>query len=277
VAGPIVLLTDFGLDDGYVGVMKGVILRLNPAAVVVDLCHQVAPQAVEEGALLLAESYAYFPNGSIFVAVVDPGVGSGRDAIALSTPAGTFVGPDNGLFGPIARDFGVAAPIDGRAGLAGTSVVGVTLTNPAYFLPRVSATFHGRDVFAPVAAHLANGVPLAAFGPPLEEIVLLPTPIVEQRDGTIVGHIRHVDRFGNAVTDIRRADLAGLTNPVIEVAGQRIAGLSHHYAEASGLLALLGSSDRLEIALNGGNAAAVLGLKVGDRVIARERGDVSPR
>jgi S-adenosylmethionine hydrolase len=271
VVGPIVLLTDFGLADAYVGIMKGVILRVNPEATVIDLCHQVSPQDVEGGALLLAESYRYFPESSIFVAVVDPGVGSERKAIGLSTPAGTFLGPDNGVLGFVARDFGVVPSASGgRAVFAGSSIAGAILSNPRYFLPRVSATFHGRDVFAPVAAHLAAGVSLATLGPPLTDLAILPSPTAERQAGRVVGHVRHVDRFGNAITDVTPSDLAGLAAPVVEVAGQRIAGLSHHYAERSGLLALLGSSDRLEIAVNGGSAAATLGLNVGDPVVVRE-------
>jgi S-adenosylmethionine hydrolase len=271
VAGPIVLLTDFGLADAYVGTMKGVILRVNPGATIVDLCHEVPPQAVEEGAFLLAESYRYFPEDAVFVAVVDPGVGSERRAIVLRTPGGTFVGPDNGILSLVAAEYGVPLGSAGRSSLAESSVTGVILSNAAYFLPRVSATFHGRDVFAPVAGHLSAGVPLAAFGPPLVDIATLSSPAVERRADQIVGHVRRVDRFGNAITDISRADLADLTMPVVEVAGQRIAGLSHHYAEKCDLLALLGSADRLEIAVNGGSAAAMLGLKVGDTVVVRER------
>jgi S-adenosylmethionine hydrolase len=271
VAGPIVLLTDFGLADAYVGIMKGVILRVNPEATVIDLCHHISPQDVAGGALLLAESYRYFPESSIFVAVVDPGVGSARRAIGLSTPAGTFLGPDNGVLGLVARDFGAVSNASGdRADLAGSSIAGVTLSNPHYFLPRVSATFHGRDVFAPVAAHLAAGVPLAALGPPLVDLAIVPSPMAERQANRLVGHVRHVDHFGNAITDVTPTDLAGLAAPVVEVAGQRIAGLSHHYAERSGLLALVGSSERLEIAVNGGSAAATLGLKVGDLVVVRE-------
>jgi S-adenosylmethionine hydrolase len=270
MAGPIVFVTDFGLADAYVGVMKGVILRINPGANVIDLCHGIAPQAIEEGAQILAENCDYFPKDSVFVAVVDPGVGSERRAIALSTPAGTFLGPDNGVLGLVATQCGVVAVSGGRSPLRGTPVVGVTLTNSAYFLPRVSATFHGRDVFAPVAAHLSVGVPLTALGSSLDEIVVLTAPGVERFAGKVVGHVRHVDRFGNAMTDLGRIDLAGLTNPIVEVAGRHIVGLSQHYAEKAGLLALLGSSDRLEIALNGGSAAAALGLAVGDSVVVRE-------
>jgi S-adenosylmethionine hydrolase len=249
--------------------MKGVILRVNPKATIVDLCHEVAPQAVEEGALLLVENYRYFPNDAVFVAVVDPGVGSERRAIALRTPGGTFVGPDNGILSLVAGEYGVPLS-DGRSSLAKSSVTGVTLTSSAYFLPRVSATFHGRDVFAPVAGHFSMGVPLAAFGPPLMDIAALSSPAVERRGGRIVGHVRRVDRFGNAITDVSRADVEDLMLPIVEVAGQRIAGLSYHYAEKSGLLALLGSADFLEIAVNGGSAAARLGLKVGDPVVVRE-------
>ena len=271
MAGPIVLLTDFGLDDAYVGTMKGVILRINPRVSIVDLCHQVAPYGIAEGAWLLASSYPYFAPDAIFVAVVDPGVGSERRAIALETPRGTFVGPDNGLFGPIVGDFGARAPAaGGRASLAGSPVEAVVLSDERYFLPRVSATFHGRDVFAPVAAHLSLGVPLAALGPPLVDLVVLPAPRPERRAGEILGHVLHVDRFGNAITDLTAADLQGLARPVIEAAGQRIVGLSHHYAERAGVLALLGSAGHLEIAVSGGSAAMALGLRVGDPVIARE-------
>jgi S-adenosyl-L-methionine hydrolase (adenosine-forming) len=243
---------------------------VHPHATVVDLCHQVSPQDVEEAALLLPESYRYFPESSIFVAVVDPGVGSERKAIVLSTPNGTFLGPDNGVMGLVARDFGVVEATGGRATLAGSPISGVALTNAAYFLPRVSATFHGRDIFAPIAGHLSAGVPLTAFGPPLADLAVLTATRVQRQDGAVIGQVRHLDRFGNAITDIARADLADLTDPVVEVAGQHITGISHHYAERSGLLALLGSSDRLEIAINRGNAAATLGLRVGDPVVVRE-------
>jgi S-adenosylmethionine hydrolase len=271
VAGPIVLLTDFGLADTYVGTMKGVILRLNPNATLVDLCHDVAPQDVAAGAYLLASSYRYFAPTAIFVAVVDPGVGSERRAIALETPHGTFVGPDNGLFGLVGQDFGLPAlGAGGVMPLTGTDILGVTLENARYFLPRTSATFHGRDIFAPVAAHLSLGIPLSAFGPPLPDLVLGPALRPERRPGEIVGHVIHVDRFGNAITDVGAADLAQVSAPIVEVAGQHIVGLSHHYAERAGLLALIGSDNRLEIALNRGSAASALGLRLGDRVIVRE-------
>lgn len=272
MAGPIVLLTDFGLEDTYVGVMKGVILQINPQATIVDLGHQVAPQNVAEGAFLLATSYRYFAAEAIFIAVVDPGVGTERRPIALRTPHGTFVGPDNGLFGMVLRDFGVEAPpSEGRLSLANPAIQGVILENPRYLRPRISSTFHGRDVFAPVAAHLSLGIPLAAFGPPLSEILALPFPRPERRDGEILGHVVHVDRFGNLITDIPASELATITRPVIEVAGQQIREISRTYAEQPGLIALVGSADQLEIALSGGSAAKALGVRLGDPVTVRNR------
>ncbi|HEX5414625.1 MAG TPA: SAM-dependent chlorinase/fluorinase, partial [Chloroflexota bacterium] len=185
---PVVLLTDFGLTDPYVGVMKGVILGINPAARLVDLTHAVPPQDLAVGARLLAESYRYFPPEAIFVAVVDPGVGSARRGIALRTPHGRFVGPDNGLFGDVLADQGETLPPEGgRVSLRGGAVQAVVLENSAYFLPRVSATFHGRDVFAPVAAHLSLGVPLGALGPATESLIVLPEAPVEIRPGEVRG------------------------------------------------------------------------------------------
>ena len=270
MAGPIVLLTDFGDRDGYAGTLKGVILGINPGATLVDLSHRIPPQDIAAGAFVLGTSYRYFPDGAVFVAVVDPGVGSARRAIALESSRYTFVGPDNGLFSQVLADLGIVSPVGGSVSLAGAAVTGVTLENPAYFLATVSATFHGRDVFAPVAAHRSLGVPLAAFGPPIAEVVSLPTHRPVWQNGVLVGQVIYVDRFGNAITDLTRADLNGFTAPVVEVAGLRILGLRQHYAGGSGLLALIGSSDRLEIALNGGSAATEFGLGPGTPVVVAE-------
>lgn len=268
---PIVLLTDFGLGDSYVGTMKGVILRINPDVAIVDLCHEIPPQGVAEGAFVLATSYRYFSPDSIFVAVVDPGVGSERRPIALQTPHGVFVGPDNGLLGLIARDHGVNPPPDARTfELSGSSIKGVVLTEQRYFLSDVSATFHGRDVFAPVAAHLSLGVPVDVFGPSLEEMSFLATPRPEVGPGEVIGHVIQIDHFGNVITDVTPEDLDSIAQPILDVAGQHVRGISHHYAERSGLLALFGSSRRLEIAVNHGNAASQLGVRVGARVIIRD-------
>lgn len=276
-SGPVVLLTDFGLVDAYVGIMKGVILTINPEVTLVDLSHAVPPQDVAAGAWLLASSYRYFPADSIFVAVVDPGVGSSRRAVAVKTSRGTFVAPDNGLLTPILGDFGVSFPRAGgvarleptRDAPEGTAISAVALANAGYFLSPVSATFHGRDVFAPVAAHLSRGVPLASFGPPLDELVVLPGRTLESRTGEIVGEVVTIDHFGNAITNIPGSLLDDPARTVVSVAGQEIVGVSHHYAERPGLLALVGSAGCLEVAVNGGSAAA-LGIGVGDRVAVRQ-------
>jgi S-adenosylmethionine hydrolase len=250
--------------------MKGVILGINPSARIVDLSHAVPPQDVATGARLLAESYRYFPPDAIFVAVVDPGVGSARRGIALQTPHGRFVGPDNGLFGAVLGDLGLTLPPEGGpVSLRGHAIQATILENLAYFLPRVSATFHGRDVFAPVAAHLSLGVPLGALGPATESLIVLPGSPVEIRPGEIRGRVTRVDHFGNAITNITSRDLASIASPIVEVAGTRIFGLSGHYAQRNGLLALIGSGGFLEIALNGGDAAAALGVGPGDPVVVR--------
>lgn len=275
-SGPVVLLTDFGLVDAYVGIMKGVILTINPGVTLVDLGHGVLPQDVAAGARLLASSYRYFPADSIFVAVVDPGVGSDRRAIAVKTPHGTFVAPDNGLVTPILGDFGVSLPPAGGTASLGppnapkvADVSAVALVNPSYFLSPVSATFHGRDVFAPVAAHLSRGVPLASFGPPSGELVVLPSRTPESREGDVVGEVVAIDHFGNAITNIPGSLLDDPTRTVVIVGDQEIVGVCHHYAERSGLLALVGSNGYLEVAVNGGSAAA-RGISVGDRVVVRQ-------
>jgi len=271
---PIVLLTDFGLVDSYVGVMKGVILSINPVARIVDLSHAIAPQDVAAGARMLAESYRYFPAEAIFVGVVDPDVGSARRGVALRTPRGRFVGPDNGLFSDVLDDLGLVLPRGGgRLASRHPSVEAVTLENPVYFLPQVSRTFHGRDIFAPVAAHLSLGVPLGALGPSTEDLVGLARPAVEIRPDEVRGRVVQIDRFGNAITDIRSRHLTGIRAPVVLAAGQRIIGISSHYAEQVGLLALIGSSDHLEIALNGGDAATALGLRREDPIVVRECSD----
>jgi len=268
--GPIVLTTDFGLEDGYVGVMKGVILGISPRAQIVDLSHQVRPQDVPGAAFLLWTSYRYFPAGSIHLVVVDPGVGGTRRAIAVQTPAATFVAPDNGVLSWVLQDHGLVAPEPGRWPIAGvTLVTAVELTNSRYWRPEVSATFHGRDVFAPVAAHLSLGVPLADFGRPADELYLLPTPVPLLRRGEVVGRVIHVDHFGNLITNLRPADLSPLQPVELEVRGEVVRGLRRFYAEAEGLGALVGSAGLVEIALTGGSAAKALGAGVGDEVVAR--------
>ncbi len=249
----ITLTTDFGLQDSFVGTMKGVILGITPDARLVDLTHDVPPQDVRAGAYALYAAYRYFSAETVHLAVVDPGVGSARRAVALRTSWGTFVAPDNGLLSLVlSRE---------------TVDEAVALENPAYRLPHVSRTFHGRDVFAPAAAHIARGVPLAELGPAVTDLATFPVSRPVSRGHTLIGQVIYVDRFGNLVTDVLEADLTG---PVATVAAgsARIAGLSDTYAAVAPgqALALIGSAGHLEIAVREGSAARTLGLSVEDPV-----------
>jgi hypothetical protein len=269
----ITLTTDFGLADPYVAAMKGVILSLNPAATIVDITHQVRPQQVAQAAFLLAQALPYFPRGTIHVVVVDPGVGTARQALALATPEILLVGPDNGalsaalpeetrrraLPGPDPRDFEL--PEGYRA---------VVLRRPRYMRQPVSSTFHGRDIFAPAAAHLSLGVGLEALGPAIRKVRALPPFRARRRpDGALEGHVLHVDRFGNLVTDVRAEDLpAGRVE--VTIGGQRVEGLAHTYEEGPDLKALVGSAGYLEVACRGASAADRLGVDVGAAVLVTE-------
>lgn len=257
----ITLTTDFGTRDPYVGVMKGVILGITPEVTIVDITHQVPPQDVWEGAYVIASAIPYFPKNSIHVVVVDPGVGTERRALAVHTESGYYVAPDNGVLSPIFTHEKVLEIVH--------------LTNRTYWLARVSHTFHGRDVFAPVAAYIARGVPLSALGTPvqLDDVVRLewPAPQVTD-DGAVRGIVVHVDHFGNIVTNIPASLLDGPPDAwEFEVGGHRIRGLKQAYAEvAIGTpLALIGSNDTLEFSIRQGNAAQTWGVRVGDSVEAR--------
>ena len=273
----ITLTTDFGTRDPYVGAMKGVILSRCPQANVVDISHEIEPQSVPQGAYILASAATHFPPDSIHVAVVDPGVGSDRRPIAVHTPSGTFVGPDNGLISlaiceyiqtPAEPNDEIGATRDAWRVLPQTRLSeeckGVVLDDPSFWLPNVSRTFHGRDVFAPVSAHIASGVPISDLGSPLESIVVLPHgPSVGANlsGGTVV----HIDRYGNLITNIPADSVP--VGSAFEMAGHRIEGLSTSYSEAVGrVLAIIGSQGTVEIAVGNGNAAETLGAGVGDRV-----------
>ncbi|MCS6845132.1 MAG: SAM-dependent chlorinase/fluorinase [Caldilineales bacterium] len=259
----ITLTTDFGLDDGYVGAMKGVILGIAPGATLVDITHALPPQDIRRGVSVLREATPYFPAGTVHLAIVDPGVGSQRRPIALQAGAHRFVGPDNGLF--------TAAIADAQA--AGLPVAVYHLDRPAYWRPEISRTFHGRDIFAPVAAHLANGVPLEELGTPVDDPVLLPLWRPERRpDGRILGHVDHVDHFGNLISNVPGAWLAG-RRWTISIAGRQLVGPRPTYAaaEPGELLALISSSGHLEVAVRNGSAAALLGVQAGEPIEVWER------
>ena len=253
--GLITLTTDFGLEDPYVAAMKGVMLTINPAVQLVDLSHGIHPQDIYHGAYVVAAACRFFPANSVHLVVVDPGVGSERRGIALRTGHGSFVAPDNGVLSHV---------------LATEAVLeAVVLSNPAFWRTPASATFHGRDIFAPVAAHLSLGKPLAAFGPPLSDPIVLPlSGPRHEADGTIVGTVVHVDRYGNLITNIAGSDVQRPEAAQIEIGGHVIHTVQQTYASvpAGELLAYVGSNDTLEIAVRNGNAAALLDGAVGDTV-----------
>ncbi len=250
---PIVLLTDFGLKDHYVGVMKGVIAGLSPQASIIDLTHEIPPQDIRTACFQLWAAYRYFPEGSIFVAVVDPGVGTRRKGLLLSAGGRFFLGPDNGLFSLILEE--------------DPNFSAYALVNKDYFLPVISFTFHGRDIFAPCAAHLFNGAPLESFGPPIHDLVRLPLPRVVKEPGRLRGGVLHVDHFGNLITNISAKDLCAHKVKKILFQGKSIPFLKTYAEGKEGEpLAIIGSSGLLEIAVYRGSAAKCLG-KDGEVVV----------
>lgn len=255
----ICLLTDFGLDDVYVGVMKAVILGIaGPSVPLVDLTHRIPPQDVRAAVVRLAAAVPYFPPGTVHLAVVDPGVGSTRRPIVVASGGQLFVGPDNGLFTPFLQESGARAWL---------------LADPGYRLPRVSRTFHGRDIFAPAAAWLARGVPPERFGPEVLEPTVLRVADVRREGDALHGRVVLVDVFGNLITDIAEEHVRGLgvdwRGVRVTCGPRQVRGLVASYADVADgdLLALFGSTGHVEIALNGGSAAAELGVAVGARVV----------
>jgi S-adenosyl-L-methionine hydrolase (adenosine-forming) len=270
----ITLTTDFGLADNFVGVLKGVIAGIAPAARVVDLTHSVVAQDVAAGAFSLATAYAYFPPGTIHLAIVDPGVGSARRAVAVAAGGYYWVAPDNGLLGYALAALAAGGHLqgewrDGRWQL-GDDARAVVLSEPRYWLPTVSRTFHGRDLFAPVAAHLARGVALDALGTPITSVGALAMPRPEPLADGWRGVVLHVDHFGNLITNLPAA-LLDARDWRVEIAGRQIAGLSPSYAAMPPLGAILGSAGYLEIAVPQGSAAEPLGVGVGAPVMIRPR------
>ncbi|NJN15677.1 MAG: SAM-dependent chlorinase/fluorinase [Oscillochloris sp.] len=248
----ITFLTDFGLRDAYVGAMKGVALTVAPQATLIDITHLVPPQDVRTAALLLADYVPFYPSGSVHVAVVDPGVGSARRSLAirldLDGAQHTLVLPDNGLAWPLLQQ--------------ATAYRAVVLREPRFWLPQVSSTFHGRDIFTPVAAHLALGLDLVEFGPPAGELVRLEIPLLRREGERIIGHVVTIDHFGNCASSIRRSDLVAGVNYEVWIAGRNLGPLRRTFADVApgAALALFSSSGRVEVALRDGNAAQVLGI-----------------
>ncbi len=269
----IALLTDFGTTDAYVGVMKGVLLGIAPDAQLIDLTHAIEPQNVKQAAFVLLNNFRYFPTGTVFMVVVDPGVGSNRKAIAVRAGDYTFIVPDNGVLSYVLRDLGEHQAFE--------------LSDPAYRLSGTSATFHGRDIFAPGAAHVAAGVPLNRFGSALDRLVELPEPLLTIEENRLQGEVLHVDHFGTAVTsigglrwasseqlvlDARFGDGTSLglaaKKAVVIVGDQMLRTIKHTYAEVAPgeSLALVGSSGYLELSINQGSFTAQSGVRIGDAV-----------
>ena len=256
----IAVLSDFGTRDHYAGTMKGVMLGICPDATLVDITHEVPPHDVVDGALQLAAACRYFPSGTIFLAVVDPGVGGARRGIAVEAGDYRFVAPDNGVLTLVLRDLPPKRVVE--------------LTERRYARPTVSRTFEGRDRFAPAAAWLAKGIQLTALGRPVADYQRLDITLPEATDDGLRGVVVRVDRFGNAVTNIDRRTFEGVARgkPVeVSVGGDRIRQIVATYAElpAGGVGALFGSTDHLELAANGASAAERLSIARGAVVEVR--------
>lgn len=252
-SGVVALLTDYGHQDAYAGIMKGAILSANPKARIVDLTHDIPPQDIAEGARVLAASLPYFPDGTVFVAVVDPGVGTDRAILGVETDRHVFLAPDNGLLGFLEGGIRRMVRID----------------ESKYSLKPLSQTFHGRDIFAPVAGRLSRGVDLARFGPAAKR--MMPSDVDRPRvasSGALEGEVVSIDRFGNLITNIP-GEMVPARGVTITVGRRVVRALSRSYAEApeGRLLALVGSTGHLEISVNRGSARKTAGVRRGDRVL----------
>ena len=270
----LVFTTDFGLADSYAGVMKGVALGINSALQFIDLTHQIAPQNVAQGAFLLGVSYRYFPADAIHVAVVDPGVGTSRRPILLQTPHGSFVAPDNGLLSRVLSEYLPDPPTHpGTVELTPAPALrAFHLTNQDYWQHPVSSTFHGRDIFTPVAAHLSLGIAPESLGEPTAELAWLPLPQPRITPEGIGGEIIYCDVYGNLISSIPATLLEGREVGEIRIRGRVIRRLSHTFNDAPPgapppeLAALYGSHGYLEVAVPNGSAAAVLSAGPGEPV-----------
>lgn len=253
------LTTDFGMEDGNVGVLKGVILGLNHQAVLVDLSHDIPPQGIANAAYVLRRAYQFFPQGTIHVVVVDPGVGTARRPIAVQSKHALFVAPDNGVLSYVLDHLRET----------GDHPQAVHLNNPAYWLPEVSNVFHGRDIFAPVAAHLSLGLPVADLGPRIDDLLALPAPHLTRQPGKLAGQVMHVDHFGNLLTNISRPDLLPLGQAITTRIGEaRISGLCTTFGDGHDgqPIAYVDSSGHLAIAVVNGSAQELLHSREGERV-----------
>ena len=258
----ITLTTDFGTRDPFVGIMKGVIFGINPAARVIDLSHGIPAQEFTGAAAVLRQSAPFFPHGTIHVAVVDPGVGSERRPLLIEAEGSFFVGPDNGILSLAVAEKTVRQIVH--------------ISNEIYHLKPVSATFHGRDIFAPVAAYLSLGIPAREFGVTASDYTRIAWPDIIKADRSIEGEIIYIDGFGNLITNVREEDLKEFQRQVtISLGGIRVQGVDHSYTNGAekDYVALVNSWGLLEISRFRGNAQLESGAKIGDKVhIEKGRG-----
>ncbi len=255
----ITITTDFGLKDPYHGALKGAILSVNPQACLVDITHLIPPGAISEGAFVLSQSCRYFPRGTVHLAVVDPGVGSTRRPILIETEDYCFVGPDNGIFSQAIESERVVRVVH--------------LTEGSYFRKDVSHTFHGRDIFGPVAGHLTLGVRPSMFGPEITDQLIIRRKEPTTENGSVSGTVIYVDRYGNLVTDIHAESVAGFGAHVeASIKGHVIRGIDICYSNSAGkgLALLIGSTGLLEIATFSEDASQALGVEAGERVVVRQ-------
>ncbi|MBD3184688.1 hypothetical protein GF312_20575 [Candidatus Poribacteria bacterium] len=260
--GFVTLTTDFGLSDGFVGIMKGVIYSINPSAKLIDISHDIASQDIQTASFILGSAFSFFPKGTVHMVVVDPGVGSDRSAVAVETDNYYFVAPDNGVLSGVMERISFIKVME--------------LSNKKHFLPEVSNTFHGRDIFAPVSAYLSKGLSIDELGTKIENLMerVLPEPEINQ--DSITGEIIHIDKFGNLISNIDKKSFEKLVvnrDFTIEIAGDIINHLSRSYADSSTdkLLAIFDSFGKLEIAANQNRAADILRVHRGEpiRVVMR--------
>jgi len=276
MAAIITLTTDFGQGDVYVAVIKGVILSTNPQANIIDINHSIEPQDILQCAFILNIAYRYFPQQTIHVAIVDPGVGSERLGIIVKTPSAFFIAPDNGILSYVIDELCPGVVNAGQReeslqknGFRVTVKEGLeiaAITDPRFWRHPVNPTFHGRDIFAPVAAGLSLGISLYEFGEKITSLFVLPIPKpYSDSQGSLIGQVLHIDHFGSLTTNIKSSDLPG-KGVTIEIAGRLIHGLTGYYAQGEGLMAIIGSSGYLEISLRNGSARDFLGVGIGEKV-----------
>ena len=264
----VTLTTDFGIDDPYIGILKGVILSSNPDVTVVDIQHSVGPQNIVEASFVVGNSYRFFPTNTVHVVIVDPTVGSPRRIVVLETHHGIFIAPDNGVLSHVLEDQdGLIVTDNDNCVSLPYGCNAFWLNKSEYWLPSISSTFHGRDIIAPVAAYLSSGIASSKLGERISRLHYIASskPVLHQDN--ITGTIVYSDRFGNLISDIPASLLSSMANLKFQIGDSYIIGLNKYYSEGHSLIGLIGSFNTLEIAFVNGNASEFTGAKVGDKIV----------